>query len=310
MILDFLKSGYRKVKSALDHSKAALGSRLRGLFGGTIDDETFEDLEQMLYEADLGVGLTTQLVQKIQSQHLKDPSLKGEDLLHLLAEDVSMLMKEEGIASREIKFAEEGPTVILIVGVNGNGKTTTIAKLAKKFQSQGKKVLLGAGDTFRAAAIDQLEMWANRIGVEIIKSKPGSDPAAVAFDTLEAAKARQADVVLVDTAGRLHSKKPLMQELEKIRRSCGKVLPGTPHEVLLVLDATIGQNGIDQAKTFNQFTPLTGIVLTKLDGTAKGGIVLAIQNELKIPVKFIGIGEGMDDLEPFNPESYVSALFE
>lgn len=311
MILDFLRSGYRKVKTVLEDSRAALGSRLRSLFKGSVSEETFEELEQILYEADLGMALTTELIEKLRKQVKNNPELKGEQLVDLLAQDVISLMRENISQNREkISYAATGPTVFLIVGVNGNGKTTTIAKLANRFKKEGKKVILGAADTFRAAAVDQLEMWASRLEIEIIKAKPGSDPAAVAFDAVEAAKARDADVVLIDTAGRLHSKKPLMQELEKIRRSCGKVLPGSPHEILLVLDATIGQNGIDQAQTFHQFTPLTGIVLTKLDGSAKGGVALAIQRALKVPVKFIGLGEGVDDLELFDPHSYAVALFE
>jgi fused signal recognition particle receptor len=205
---------------------------------------------------------------------------------------------------------EDEPMVILIVGVNGNGKTTSVAKLAKFFQNNDKKVLIAAADTFRAAAIEQLEIWAKRLDIEIVKGNPGSDPASVAFDALTAGKARKSDIVIIDTAGRLHTKTNLMQELEKIRRTCKKVNPSSPHETLLVLDATTGQNAIDQAKTFNKFTPITGLILTKLDGSAKGGIVISIYRQLGIPVKFIGVGEGLDDLEPFQPESFVNALFD
>jgi fused signal recognition particle receptor len=200
--------------------------------------------------------------------------------------------------------------VMLIVGVNGSGKTTSLAKLAHLLHSAGKKVLIGAADTFRAAAIDQLELWAKRIGVDIVKHQSHSDPSAVAFDAISAAKARGAEAVLIDTAGRLHNKTDLMHELAKIRRVCDKVCPGAPHETLLVLDATTGQNAIDQANTFHQFTPLTGLILTKLDGTAKGGIVVAIQRQLGLPIKFIGTGEGIDDLQPFDPQQFVKALFE
>lgn len=205
---------------------------------------------------------------------------------------------------------EASPLIILIVGVNGNGKTTSTAKLAHLFQKEDKKVLVGAADTFRAAAIEQLETWAQKIGVDIVKGAPKSDPASVAFDTVKAGISRQAEVILIDTAGRLHTKTNLMQELEKIRRSCKKLSSKSPQETLLVLDATTGQNAIDQAKHFHQYTPLTGIILTKLDGTAKGGIVVAIQKELGIPVKFIGTGEQLDDFEPFDSASFVEGLFE
>ena len=202
------------------------------------------------------------------------------------------------------------PQVILIVGVNGNGKTTTIAKLAHHFQSQGKKVLIAAADTFRAAAIDQLEKWAVKTGAVLVKGKPGSDPAAVTFDAIAAAKGRGCDVVLVDTAGRLHTKTDLMKELEKIHRVSGKAQPGAPHETWLVLDATIGQNGIEQAAAFNKFTPLTGLILTKLDGSAKGGTAIAIQRTLRLPIRYIGTGETLDALQPFEPKAFVSALFD
>jgi fused signal recognition particle receptor len=205
---------------------------------------------------------------------------------------------------------EQLPMIILIVGVNGNGKTTSVAKLSHLLKQNGQKVLVAAADTFRAAAIEQLDTWAQRLQIDIVKGSPKSDPAAVAFDAVQAAKARHCDVVLVDTAGRLHTKTPLMQELEKIKRSCYKASLSGPHETLLVLDATTGQNAIDQAKHFHKFTPLTGIILTKLDGTAKGGIVVAIQRELAIPIKFVGTGEQIDDLQPFDPKNFVENLFE
>ena len=202
------------------------------------------------------------------------------------------------------------PLVYLIVGINGSGKTTSIAKLAHLFKKEGKKVLLAAGDTFRAGAIDQLTLWAEHLNIEIVKASPGSDPSSVAFDGLTAAKSRGADVILIDTAGRLQNKTDLMQELEKIRRVCNKVIPGAPHEIILVIDATIGQNGVEQAKIFNQFTPLTGILMAKLDGTAKGGIILPIYRELGVPIRFVGVGEKVDDLMPFDAVEYVSGLFE
>lgn len=202
------------------------------------------------------------------------------------------------------------PHVILIEGVNGNGKTTSVAKLGKFYKDQGKKVLVAAADTFRAAAIEQLELWSQKIGLEIVKGTPKSDPASVVFDAIQAAKSRQCEIVIVDTAGRLHTKTDLMRELEKIHRVTSKALPGAPHETLLVLDATIGQNGVDQAKIFHQFTPLTGLILTKLDGTAKGGTAIAIQRQLKIPIRYIGVGEGIDDLKPFQADDFVRSLFE
>lgn len=308
MVLHFLKSGYNKVKGALAKTREALSSKLHALFGDKLDATTLDKLEQLLYEADLGVEASAELTQKIHALYKDDPTLKGERLLQALKAEVLAMI---GSAPTTLATAEQGlPTVILIVGVNGNGKTTSVAKLAKRLSLEGKTILVGAADTFRAAAIEQLEEWAKRLHLDIVKGQPKSDPAAVAYDAVAAAKARGTDVVILDTAGRLHTKTPLMQELEKIRRSCGKVVPGSPHEVLLVLDATTGQNAIEQAKVFNKFTPLTGLILTKLDGTAKGGIVVSIQRKLGIPVKFIGIGEEADDLVPFDAEAYVEALFE
>ncbi|TXI37774.1 MAG: signal recognition particle-docking protein FtsY [Nitrosomonas sp.] len=308
MVLHFLKSGYSKVRSALNRTRQALSGKLRTLFNGKIDEETLDRLEQLLYEADLGVETAGELTSKIQEIHQNNPSMTSEELIKALKAEILAVLGQNEITLTS--GSEDEPTVILVVGVNGNGKTTSVAKLAKRLCVEGKKVLLGAGDTFRAAAIDQLDTWALVVGVDIVKGQPGSDPAAVAFDAVSAAKARQCDAVILDTAGRLHTKVPLMQELEKIRRSCGKVVPGSPHEILLALDATTGQNAVDQARVFNQFTPITGIILTKLDGTAKGGIVVSIQKKLGIPVKFIGVGEGAEDLIPFNAEAYVDALFD
>jgi fused signal recognition particle receptor len=309
MILKFIKASYEKLKKALSKTRSFLGEKIRSLFQGKIDQEMIDQLEQVLYEADLGVQTAQELTQKIQDYHRKNPSLTSEELISVLQKEILALLTPYPTELIDVP-KDKGPLVILIVGVNGNGKTTTVAKIAKRFIDSGNKVLIGAADTFRAAATEQLEIWAERIGVPLVKGSPKADPAAVAFDALSAGKARGVDVVIIDTAGRLHTKVNLMQELEKIRRSCGKVISGSPHEVLLVLDATTGQNAIDQAKIFHQFTPLTGIVLTKLDGTAKGGIAISIQRELKIPIKFIGIGESVEDLEPFNADQFVSALFE
>ncbi len=303
-MLNFLKSGYQKIKSALSKTRSLLSSKLQALFTKPWDEATFEELEQILYEADLGSAAASDFVQEIRKFLHKKPDATREEILKAFqAHALALLHTAPPIPYKH-------PHVILIVGVNGSGKTTSIAKLAHILQKEGKKVLLAAGDTFRAAAIDQLSLWAEKLGCEIVKSKPGSDPAAVAFDALTAAKARGVDVVLLDTAGRLQNKKELMQELEKIRRTCSKVIPDAPHETLLVLDATTGQNALDQAATFHACTPLSGILLAKLDGSAKGGIILSIYKQLGIPVRWVGVGEKIEDLLPFDPESYVQALFE
>lgn len=267
-----------------------------------------EQLEQLLYEADFGVQTAMELTQKIRQLHLSNPSFKTADYLLALRSHLITLL-DQNPSGLVAPSDGQSPLIILIVGVNGNGKTTSVAKLSNLLKQNGKKVLVGAADTFRAAAIEQLDTWAERLQIDIVKGSPKSDPAAVAFDAVVAAKARQCDVVLIDTAGRLHTKTPLMQELEKIKRSCHKAALSGPHETLLVLDATTGQNAIDQAKHFHKFTPLTGIILTKLDGTAKGGIVVAIQRELGLPIKFIGTGEQIEDLEPFDSHSFVDNLF-
>lgn len=302
-----LKSGFDKFKKVLSKARALLGNKIRELFKGKIDENTIEQLEQVLYEADLGVKASYELTEKIRRVYQNNPKLTADELISHLKNEILTILGQE---TPGIVEASTSPTVILIVGVNGNGKTTAVAKLAKRFQDADKKVLIAAGDTFRAAAIEQLELWATRLGVDIVKSKPGSDAAAVAFDAVSAGKARGADVVIIDTAGRLHTKTHLMEELEKIRRSCSKVVPEAPHETLLVLDATTGQNAVDQGRIFQKHTPLSGLILTKLDGTAKGGIVISLRRELGIPIKFIGVGEGADDLEPFDPKTFVDALFD
>lgn len=309
MVLNFLKSSYQKVKGALAKTGSLLGNKLRALFQKGLDAQALEQLEQTLYEADLGLETAKELTQKVQDLYRKDPSMTSEQLIAAIKSEILKTISQypTGI---EIASKEESPTVLLIVGVNGNGKTTSVAKLAKLFHNENRSVLIAAADTFRAAAIEQLEIWAQRLNVDIVKGKMGSDPAAVVFDALSAGKARQSDLILIDTAGRLHTKTDLMQELEKIRRICKKISPKAPHETLLVLDATTGQNAIDQAKTFHKFTPITGLILTKLDGSAKGGIIVSISRQLGIPVKFIGVGENLEDLEPFQPESFVNALFE
>lgn len=301
----FLKSSYQKVKNALSKTRSVLGDRLKALFGKPLDDATFDQLEQILYEADLGTACSTDFVEHTRQFVRKHPEASFQEIISNLSQ------RALEILSKPPPTPVQGhPHVILVVGVNGSGKTTTIAKLSERFQKEGKSIILAAGDTFRAAAIEQLELWANRLGIPIVKSKPGGDPSAVAFDALSSAIARNIDIVIIDTAGRLQNKTDLMHELEKIRRTCQKLMPEAPHETLLVLDATTGQNAIDQARTFNQFTPLTGIVLTKLDGSAKGGIVISIYKEINVPVRWIGVGEKAEDLMPFDPETYVKALFE
>lgn len=278
--------------------------KIRALFSKTPDAQAFEHLEQIFYEADLGAATAFELVEKIKGLYKKNSSIGTDEILSFVKEE---LLK--GLSfTHPIRAAN--PLVILLVGVNGSGKTTTLAKLASRYVREGKKVLMAAGDTFRAAGIEQLETWAKRVGVDFIKSQPHSDPSGVAFDAIAAGKSRGADIILIDTAGRLQTKTDLMHELAKIRRVCQKQLPDAPHETLLVVDATIGQNAIDQAKIFHQFTPLTGIVLTKLDGSAKGGTAIAIQKQLNIPIRWVGTGESAEDLEPFDPESYVNALLE
>ena len=308
MVLNFLKSSYEKLKKALSKTSSVLGHKLRILFAKPLDEETLEQLERVLYEADLGVKMSTELTQKIRDLHLRHPNAKPDELLKEIQRDIVEMMKSKSPSVKVNLTAS--PHVILVVGVNGNGKTTSVAKLAKLYQNQGKKVLLAAADTFRAAAVEQLERWAHKLDTDIVKGAAKSDPASVAFDAVTAAKARQADILIIDTAGRLHTKTNLMQELEKIKRSCHKVQPQSPHEILLVLDATTGQNAIDQASIFHKHTPLTGLILTKLDGTAKGGIVIGIQQQLGIPIQYIGFGESLEDFEAFNSETFVQAMFE
>lgn len=307
MAFEFIKNPFEKIKNALKNAGSLLGNKIRLLFQGPIDEETWAKLEQLLYEADLGVQTSVELTEKVKRLSQSDSSVKGDALLEYVRQEILQILNlhhsplKEGVTSI--------PLVILIVGVNGNGKTTSVAKLAKFFKTQQKKVLVAAADTFRAAAVEQLDIWAQQLGIDIVKGAPKSDPAAVVFDALTAAKAREADVLIIDTAGRLQTKTDLMHELEKIKRSCKKFNVESPHETLLVLDATTGQNGIDQAKVFNQYTPITGLILTKLDGTSKGGIIVNIHKQLGIPVKLIGIGEGVDDLELFDANKFTQALF-
>jgi fused signal recognition particle receptor len=307
--MNFLKSSYEKVKNALLKTSSLLGNKIRSLFSRGLDENTFEELQQLFYEADLGLQTATELTEKVHKIYKNNPHYTGEELLQAIREEITKTLSSLDSSLKTLS-KEQLPLVILIVGVNGNGKTTTVAKLAKYFQADQRKVLIAAADTFRAAAMEQLEIWCQKLGVDLVKGSAKSDPSAIVYDALAAGKARGVDVILIDTAGRLHTKTALMQELEKIQRTCKKLHPQSPHEVLLVLDATTGQNALDQAATFHKFTPISGLVITKLDGTAKGGIVVNISHRLKIPIKFIGTGESLEDLAPFNPEQFAQALFE
>jgi len=302
------KSGgfYKRLKSGLSKTRKLLSTDINDLFAGNrkIDDELLEELEELLITSDIGVQTTQDLIESISK---KSSKISGpEELKAMLKEKILELLSPELPTAREIT---DKPHVIMVIGVNGVGKTTTIGKLASRAASSGKKVILVAADTFRAAAIEQLDIWSQKAGVDIIKHKENSDPAAVSYDGIEAAVARDADMVLVDTAGRIHTKVNLMEELKKIKRTISKKLPGAPHEVLLILDATTGQNALSQAKLFNDAIGVTGIALTKLDGTAKGGIVISICSTLEIPLKYIGVGEKIEDLQKFDPIEFVNALF-
>jgi len=301
------KSGgfYKRLKSGLSKTRKLLSTDINDLFAGNrkIDDELLEELEELLITSDIGVQTTQDLIESISK---KSSKISGpEELKAMLKEKILELLSPELPTTREIT---DKPHVIMVIGVNGVGKTTTIGKLASRAASSGKKVILVAADTFRAAAIEQLDIWSQKAGVDIIKHKENSDPAAVSYDGIEAAVARDADMVLVDTAGRIHTKVNLMEELKKIKRTISKKLPGAPHEVLLILDATTGQNALSQVKQFNDAIDVTGIALTKLDGTAKGGIVVSICSTLEIPLKYIGVGEKIEDLQEFDPIEFVDAL--
>lgn len=301
-----------KFKHGLEKTRNSFSSKVNDLVARyrTVDEEFFEELEELLLQADVGFETVMQLIDELEME-VKRKNIKSTDGIQAVISEKLVEIYEQGEADiTDLNMQPDGElTVILFVGVNGVGKTTTIGKLAHRFEQQGKKVMLAAGDTFRAGAIDQLQVWGDRVGVEVIKQSEGSDPAAVMYDAINAAKNRGADILICDTAGRLQNKVNLMNELQKVHRVIEREVPGAPHEVLLALDATTGQNALVQAKTFKEATKVTGIVLTKLDGTAKGGIVLAIRNQLHIPVKFVGLGEKMDDLQPFDAERYVYGLF-
>ena len=272
-----------------------------------VDDDTLDAIEEALVESDMGVDTTLKIIDNLEERVHRDKYVSFDELVAYLREEISKLLDEGGNAP--VADFSRKPYVILVVGVNGVGKTTTIGKLANLFRKQGKKVILGAADTFRAAAVDQLVIWAERAGVDIVRQEMGSDPASVAFDTVKAAVARGADVAIIDTAGRLHNRVDLMNELSKIRNVCRKVVDGTPDDVMLILDASTGQNAFQQAKEFARATDISSIAVTKLDGTAKGGVVVGLVDQFKVPVKFLGVGEGIDDLKYFDKEDFVSSLF-
>jgi fused signal recognition particle receptor len=301
------KSIFDRMKQAVSRTRDNLSERIESVIALTreVDEEALEDLEMSLLASDLGVTTTTEIIDALRERAKRQQIRDGAELRALLKEQIKGILDEQ---QRSVRSVTVPPEVIMMVGVNGTGKTTTTGKLAAYFRRQGRSVLMCAADTFRAAAIEQLEVWGQRSGVEIIKTRQGGDPSAALFDSLQAAKARRNDVVIVDTAGRLHTKNSLMAELDKMRRTAQRIVSDSPHEVLLVMDATTGQNGLQQARLFTESAGVTGIVLTKLDGTAKGGIVVAIARELRLPVRFVGVGEKIEDLLPFDSEAFVDSL--
>ena len=303
----FSKDKKEKLDKGLEKTKENVFGKLSRVVSGktTIDELALDDIEEALITSDIGVETTLKIIEKLEERVLRDKYINTSELNSFLKEEISSLMQD----SYEDKPEFDGPYVIMVVGVNGVGKTTTIGKLAHQFKQQGKKVVLGAADTFRAAAVDQLVIWADRVGVEIVKKDMGSDTASVAFDTIQSAKASNADVVIIDTAGRLHNNVNLMRELGKIRDVMEKVIPTAPHDVMLVLDASTGQNAIEQAKQFTAATNVDSLTLTKLDGTAKGGVVIGISDQFNIPVRYIGVGEGIEDLQPFSKKEFIDSLF-
>lgn len=295
----------------LERTREGVFSKIARLITGKsrIDDDMLDELEEILISADVGVETTIKIIARIQQRVSQEKGLQADDLNRLLREEIAALLASQGTVQGFDLPADSKPYVIMVVGVNGVGKTTTIGKLAHQLKNQGKQVVLGAADTFRAAAIDQLKIWGERVGVRVVHQQMGADPASVAFDTLKSALATQADVVIIDTAGRLHNKVGLMNELSKIRNVMQKVVPGAPQEVLLVLDASTGQNAVEQARQFTAATEVNALALTKLDGTAKGGVVIGISDQFKVPVKYVGVGEKMEHLQPFDRVAFVEALF-
>lgn len=303
----FSKNNKEKLDQGLEKTKQNVFGKLSRAISGksVIDEIALDDIEEALITSDIGIDTTLKIIDKLEQRVAKDKYINSDELYLFLKQEISNLMKDSYEDLPEV----QGPYVIMVVGVNGVGKTTTIGKLAHQFKKLGKKVVLGASDTFRAAAVDQLVIWAERVGVDIIKQDMGSDPASVAFDTLQSAKANDADVVIIDTAGRLHNNINLMRELGKIRNVMNKVIPEAPHDVMLVLDASTGQNAIEQASQFTDATEVNSLALTKLDGTAKGGVVIGISDQFQIPVRYIGVGEGIEDLQQFDKKEFIDTLF-
>lgn len=309
----FTKGKKETLDKGLEKTKQSFFSKIARAVAGKskVDDDVLDNLEEVLVTSDVGVDTTLNIIQRIEARVARDKYVGTDELNAILRDEISSLLTENNTDDTEGYDIPEGkkPYVIMVVGVNGVGKTTTIGKLAYQFKKVGKKVVLGAADTFRAAAVEQIVIWGERVGVPVVKQQMGSDPASVAFDTLSSAVANDADVVLIDTAGRLHNKKGLMDELSKIKRVMQKVVPDAPHDVMLVLDGSTGQNAFEQAKQFTQATQVSSMAITKLDGTAKGGVVIGISDQFKIPVRYIGLGEGMEDLQPFNRREFVDSLF-
>jgi fused signal recognition particle receptor len=309
----FSKQKKETLDKGLEKTKESMFSKLSRIVAGKskVDEDVLDDLEEVLITSDVGVNTTLKIIERIEDRAAKDKYVSAEELNTMLRDEIARLLTENNTGDVE-DFSLEGqpsPYVIMVVGVNGVGKTTTIGKLANQFKKAGKSVYLGAADTFRAAAVEQLVIWGERVGVPVVKQSMGSDPASVAFDTLSSAKSNNADVVIIDTAGRLHNKVGLMNELTKIKNVMNKIVPGAPHEVLLVLDGSTGQNAFEQATQFTAATDVTALAITKLDGTAKGGVVIGISDQFKIPVKYIGLGEGIDDLQVFRRKEFVDSLF-
>lgn len=309
----FSKDKKEKLDKGLEKTKVSVFEKLSRAVGGKskIDEASLDDIEEALITSDIGVETSLKIIERLEERVTNDKYVDANELTAILKDEIGRLLVDSH-NTNETEFVvpeKQVPHIIMVVGVNGVGKTTTIGKLAYQFKKAGKSVVLGAADTFRAAAVDQLVIWSERVGVEIVKQDMGSDPASVAFDTLQSAKAKNADVVIIDTAGRLHNKVNLMNELTKIRNVMAKVIPDAPHDVMLVLDASTGQNAIEQAKQFTLATKVDSLALSKLDGTAKGGVVIGISDQFKIPVRYIGVGEGMEDLQVFNTKEFVDSLF-
>lgn len=308
----FTKDKKETLDQGLEKTRSSVFEKITRAVAGksTVDDEVLDQIEEALITSDVGLDTTVKIIEALEERVARDKVMSQKELMDLLYEIITGLMKHEGGLWEDFELPKtDGPYVLMVVGVNGVGKTTTIGKLAHQFKQKGYNLVLGAADTFRAAAIDQLVVWGERTGVPVVKQQMGSDPASVAYDTLQHAVSKGADLAIIDTAGRLHNKTNLMQELTKVRRVMDKVIPGAPHEVLLVLDGSTGQNALLQAKAFAEATQITSLAVTKLDGTAKGGVVIGISDQLNIPVKFIGVGERMEDLQLFNPQAFASSLF-